>query len=279
MHNRIENKKYAELIGFLKKLHKVAIAFSGGVDSTFLLAAAKNAIHKNVVAITVDSPALPRYELEDAIKIADMLKVKHLIIKQDVVEVALKQNPVNRCYLCKKTEFGSIKIKAAELGIEHVLDGSNADDLHDFRPGMKATRDIGVLSPLLKFGITKDEIRSFSKSLGLPTWDKPAYACLYSRIPYGQEIKKEDLEKIEKSEKFLIDNGFKTVRVRCHRNLARIEVTPSDCYKLFNEPLRSEIALNLKLFGFEFITVDILGYRTGSFNEQIPNLMKSKLIL
>jgi uncharacterized protein len=279
MHYGIENKKYTDLIGFLKKLRKVAIAFSGGVDSTFLLAAAKDALGDNVVAVTVDSPALPRYELEDAIKITDLLKVRHLIIKQEGVEDSLKQNPVNRCYLCKKTEFGSVKIKAAELDLEHVLDGSNADDLHDFRPGMKATREVGVVSPLLKFGITKDEIRSFSKSLGLPTWDKPAYACLFSRIPYGQEIKKEDLEKIEKSEKFLIDKGFKNVRVRCHGNLARIEVTPSDCIKLFKEPLRSEIELNLKTFGFDFITVDLLGYRTGSFNENIPSDLKSNLKL
>jgi uncharacterized protein len=278
MHNGIENKKYKDLITFLRKLGKTAIAFSGGVDSTFLLAAAKEAIGDNVIAITVDSPALPRYELEDAIKITDLLKVKHLIIKQEGVEDLVKQNPVNRCYLCKKTEFGSIKEKASELQIEYILDGSNADDLNDFRPGMKASKEKGVLSPLLKIGITKDEIRSFSKSLGLPTWDKPAYACLYSRIPYGQEIKQEDLEKIEKSEKFLIEKGFKNVRVRCHGNLARIEVNPSDSMKLFNEPLRSEIALNLKSFGFNFITVDLLGYRTGSFNEQISSVVKSKLI-
>jgi pyridinium-3,5-biscarboxylic acid mononucleotide sulfurtransferase len=274
----IENKKYANLITFLKKLGKAAIAFSGGVDSTFLLAAAKNAIGDNVVAITVDSPALPRYELEDSIKISELLMVRHLIIKEENIDDSVKKNPVNRCYLCKKTEFGSVKNKAAELGIEYVLDGSNADDLHDFRPGMKASRETGVLSPLLKIGITKDEIRSFSKSLGLPTWDKPAYACLYSRIPYGQEIKREDLEKIEKSEKFFIDKGFKIVRVRCHGNLARIEVDPSDCTKLFSDPLRSEIAINLKSFGFDFITVDLLGYRTGSFNEQISSELRSKLI-
>lgn len=278
MHNGIKNKKYTDLITFLKKLGKVAIAFSGGVDSTFLLATAKKALRNNVVAVTVDSPALPRYELEDAIKITKLLKVRHFIIKEENVEDLVKQNPVNRCYFCKKAEFGSVKTKAAELNIENVLDGSNADDLHDFRPGMKASQETGVLSPLLKIGITKNEIRSFSKSLGLPTWDKSAYACLYSRIPYGQEIKKEDLEKIEKSEKFLIDNGFKNVRVRCHGNLARIEVIPSDSMKLFDEPLRSEIALNLKSFGFNFITVDLLGYRTGSFNEQISSELRSKFI-
>jgi len=279
MLHRIENRKYHTLITYLKKLGKAAVAFSGGVDSTFLLAAAKIAIGDNVVAITVDSPALPRYELDDSIKISKLLKVRHIIIKEGNIEDSVKHNPVDRCYFCKKKEFGSVKAKAAELGIEHVLDGSNADDLHDFRPGMKATRETGVLSPLLDISITKDEIRSFSKSLGLPTWDKPAYACLYSRIPYGHEIKRKDLEKIEKSEKFFIDKGFRNVRVRCHDNLARIEVNPSDSVKLFSDPLRSEITLNLKSFGFDFITVDLLGYRPGSFNEQISSRLRSKFIL
>lgn len=279
MHNGIENKKYAELITFIKKLGKAAITFSGGVDSKFLLSTAKNAIGDNGVAITVDSPPLPRYEFEDSIKIAELLKVKHSIIKEENVEGFVKQNSVNRCYICKKTEFGSVKIKASEPDIEHVLNGSNADDLNNFRPGMKATREVGGLSPMVKFAIARDEIRSYSKSLGLPACDKPAYACLYSRIPNGHEIKKEDPEKIEKSEKFVIDNGFKNVRVRCHGNLAGIEVNPSDSMKLFSESLRSEIALHLKSFGFDLITADLLGYRTGGFNEQITSRLKSKCIL
>ncbi len=279
MPNGIENKKYRDLITLLKNLGKVAVAFSGGVDSTFLLASSRNAIGENAVAITVDSPALPRYELEDSIKITRLLKVRHYIIESAIVEESIKHNPVNRCYLCKKTEFGSVRAKAAELDIVHVLDGSNADDLNDFRPGMKASKETGVLSPLLQLGITKEEIRSFSKSLGLPTWDKSAYACLYSRIPYGREIKLEDLEKIEKSEKFLIDKGFKNVRVRCHGNLARIEVSPKDSPELIHDPLRSEIVFNMKSFGFDFITVDLMGYRVGSFNEQISSAMKSKLVL
>lgn len=274
-----KNTKYNDLLASIKKLGKAAIAFSGGVDSTFLLAAAKKAIGDNVVAITVESPALPRYELQDTIKIAKLLKVRHFIIKVKNVEANIKHNPFNRCYLCKKTEFGSVKAKAVELGIKHVLDGTNADDMRDFRPGMKATQEMGVLSPLLKIGITKDDIRSFSKSLGLPTWNKPAYACLYSRIPYGQEIKIEDLEKIEKSEKYLIDKGFKNVRVRCHGNLARIETDPSEFKKIFTDPLRSEVASRLKSYGFDFITVDLIGYRTGSFNEQLSSTLKSKYIL
>ena len=267
--NNIKNKKFENLIDYLKKLEKVAVAFSGGVDSSFLLAAAKIALNKNVVAITVDSPALPRYELDDSIQTAKLLDVKHIVIKAEGVEETIRHNPVDRCYFCKKIEFGTIKERASEIGIRFVLDGSNVDDLKDYRPGMKATKEIKVLSPLLEIGITKDEIRSFSRSLGLPSWNKPAYACLYSRIPYGKEIKIEDLAKVERSEKFLITRGFRSVRVRCHDNLARIEVNSEDSVKLFCEPLRSEIAATLKSFGFDFITVDLLGYRLGSFNEII----------
>ncbi|MDP4275464.1 MAG: ATP-dependent sacrificial sulfur transferase LarE [Bacteroidota bacterium] len=265
----IENTKYSNLIAYLKKLEKVAVAFSGGVDSSFLIAAAKEALGDDVCAITIDSPALPRYELEDTKKIAALVGVKHIIVNSPEIEEDIKHNPVNRCYLCKKVEFGRIRSEAEKMGIAYVLDGSNFDDLKDYRPGMKATREVKVLSPLLENKITKAEIRQFSKELNLPTWNKPAYACLYSRIPYGNNINKEDLEKIEKSEKYLIDAGFKTVRVRCHGNLARIEVAAEDRQKLFIEPFATELSRQLKAFGFKFIAVDLQGYRMGSLNEVI----------
>jgi len=176
---------------------------------------------------------------------------------------------VNRCYFCKKVEFGAVIEKAKSLGIRHVLDGSNADDLMDYRPGMNAIKELQVLSPLLEVGLTKAEIRDFSKDLNLPTWDKPAYACLFSRIPYGQEIRLEYLEKVEKGEKFFIDKGFRTIRVRCHGELARIEVAVADRIKLLEEPLASEITQTLKSLGFKYVTLDIQGYRRGSFNENI----------
>jgi uncharacterized protein len=266
---KIENPKFDNLINYLKKLEKVAIAFSGGVDSSFLLAASKIALGKDVVAITIDSPALPRYELKDASTIAGILDIMHIIITEEGIEESIRFNPVNRCYFCKKTEFGAVIKSASKMGIQHVLDGSNVDDLKDYRPGMQATREVKVLSPLLENGITKEEIRAFSRILELPTCDKPAYACLYSRIPYGQEIKTEDLAKIEKSEKFFIEKGFRTIRVRCHNDLARIEVNPSNIDKLFIEPLKSEIVAALKSYGFDFVTVDLVGYRLGSFNESI----------
>jgi len=269
MNPNIDNPKFQILLNHLKELESLAVAFSGGVDSSFLLAASKIAVGDKAVGITVDSPALPRYELEDAINIAGLLDVKHIILKSDEIEEKISNNPVNRCYFCKKTEFGNIKEEAMRLGINHVVDGSNADDLKDYRPGMKAKEEVQVSSPLLEAGITKQEIRDFSKALNLPTWDKPAYACLFSRIPYGRKIRIEDLQKIEMAEKFFIDNGFRTIRVRCHDDLARIEVAPADINKLLQEPFRSEIISNLKTFGFHFVTIDLQGYRMGSLNEAI----------
>ena len=265
----IENEKYSLLISNLKKMGKVAVAFSGGVDSEFLLAAAKIALDENAIGITIDSPALPRYELKDAVDIAALVGIQHIILTSDVIEEAVAANPVNRCYFCKKEEFGSIKEEAARLGYPFVVDGSNADDLKDYRPGMKAKEEVQVFSPLLEAGITKDEIRAFSKTLNLPTWDKPAYACLFSRIPYGQRIKAEDLERVEKAEKFFIDKGFRTIRVRCHDKLARIEVASADIEKLLKEPFKTEIVENLKNAGFHFITLDLQGYRLGSFHEHV----------
>ncbi len=265
-----ENEKYKQLCNYIKTFPKVAIAFSGGVDSTFLLAVARNVLGKaNVVGITIDSPALPRYELEETIKLANLIDVEHIIIENNEIEEKIKNNPVDRCYYCKKVEFGSVIEKAKEKNIDIVFDGSNADDLKDYRPGQKATKELQVKSPLVELNINKQEIREWSKILNLPTWDKPAYACLFSRIPYNSEIKIEDLRKIELSEKFLIDKGFKTIRVRCHNDLARIEIDRKEIQKIIEEPLASEIHDKLKSFGFKYVTVDILGYRMGSFNELI----------
>lgn len=271
----IQHPKFDKLLAHLKRLGHVAVAFSGGVDSSFLLAAAKEALGDKAVGITIDSPALPRYELEDAVAIAHLIGVKHIIVQSREIEEQVKLNPLNRCYFCKKTEFGAIREKAKTLGIRYVLDGSNADDLTDYRPGMKAIDELQVLSPLLEAGLTKAEIREFSRNLNLPTWDKPAYACLFSRIPYGQEIRFEDLDKVEKGEKFFIDKGFRTVRVRCHGDLARIEVAAADRIKLIEEPLASEITQRLKSLGFKYVTLDIQGYRMGSLNESI-GMIKSK---
>jgi uncharacterized protein len=267
----INNEKYKSLLSYLKDLGKVAVAYSGGVDSSFLLAVSKIALGENAVGITIDSPALPRYELDDAKKTAALIGVRYIIIESPVIEEEVKKNPVNRCYFCKKLEFGSVIAEASKLGINTVIDGSNADDVKDFRPGMNAINELNVKSPLLELGITKAEVREFSKQLKLPTWNKPAYACLFSRIPYGQEIKPEDLMKVERSEKFFIDKGFKTVRVRCHDTIARIEIPKDELEALFREPLHNEIITTLKDIGFKYITIDIEGYRMGSMNEVIAS--------
>ncbi len=266
----IQHPKFNNLLAYLKGLKHVAVAFSGGVDSSFLLAAAMEALGDQAVGITIDSPALPRHELADAVAIAQLIGVRHIIVPALEIEEQVKRNPVNRCYFCKKVEFGAIQEKAKSLGILNVLDGGNADDLMDYRPGRKALDELRVVSPLLAVGLTKAEIREFSRELGLPTWNKPACACLFSRIPYGQEIRLEDLDKVEKGEKFFIDKGFRTVRVRCHGDLARIEVAASDRVKLMEEPFASEIANTLKTLGFKYVTIDIQGYRMGSLNESVP---------
>jgi pyridinium-3,5-biscarboxylic acid mononucleotide sulfurtransferase len=269
--NTLNSPKYLALKSYLRDKEKVAVAFSGGVDSSFLLAAARDAIGEQVVGITIYAPSLPESELEDAINIAQKLEVRHIILKSEEIEDEIRMNPVNRCYFCKKIEYGEIKKEAASLGIVHVVDGSNADDLKDYRPGMKARDEIQVSSPLQELGITKEEIRDWLKEMNLPVWDKPAAACLYSRIPYGKEIKREDLRKVELAERLLATLGFRQVRVRCHDDLARIEVSAIEIPRLVQEPLRSTITTQLKSFGFNFVTLDIQGYRMGSFNP-LPGL-------
>jgi pyridinium-3,5-biscarboxylic acid mononucleotide sulfurtransferase len=263
------DSKYEKLSGFLRGLGRVAVAFSGGVDSSFLLAAARDALGDDAIGITIDSPALPRSELEDAVNLALQVGARHIIINSPDIEEEVRKNPVDRCYHCKKIEFGSILEEASRLGFSYVLDGSNKDDTGDYRPGMAAVKELKVVSPLLELGFTKQEIRTYSKQMGLPTWDKPAYACLYSRIPYGSEIKQEDLYKIEQSEKFLIKNGFRSSRVRCHGDIARIEVSREETGMLMEEPLRGETIATLKSYGFKYVTIDLEGYRMGSMNEAI----------
>lgn len=265
----LTHPKYQKLIEYFKELGSTAIAFSGGVDSSFLLAVSKIALDQNTIGITIDSPSFSRKELEATIRISKSLLVKHVILTDDKIEDEIKFNPVDRCFFCKKNEFGAIIAEANKLGFNWVIDGSNVDDLKDYRPGQKAIRELQVKSPLVELGFTKSEIRIFSKELGLETWDKPAAACLYSRIPYGSEIKREDLVKVELSEDFLQELGFKQVRVRCHDQLSRIEIAKEDFEKLMDETLRNQIDQRLKYFGFKFVTFDVIGYRMGSFNETI----------
>lgn len=262
------NKRYKELLECLKKLEGVVIAFSGGVDSTFLLKAAKDALGDKVMAVTVISPYIPKWEVEEAKGITKLLDIKHNFIEVPILE-EIRFNPENRCYLCKKNIFSSIKELAGKEGYNYVLDGTNFDDIKDYRPGLVALRELNIKSPLLDCNLTKKDIREISKELGLVTWKKPAYACLLSRIPYNNEIKSDDLYRIEKSERYLMSLGFEGIRVRSHTDLARIEVRREDRCKLFDEGILDTISIKLKEFGFKYVSLDMEGYRVGSLNEVI----------
>lgn len=264
----INNEKYNELIKYLKGLEKVVLAFSGGVDSTFLLRAAKEALGDNLKAVTIMSPYIPRWEIAEAQELVKELGVKHEIIEAPIID-SIRFNPENRCYLCKTAVFSMILDVCRKQGYDCVIDGTNFDDTKDYRPGLKALKELDVKSPLLECKLTKAEIRAFSKELGLKTWDKPPYACLLTRIPYGNELKVEDFEKIENAEKYMMSIGFRAIRVRCHGDLARVEVERGDRSKLFDEALLDTIAEKIKECGFKYVALDFQGYRVGSFNETI----------
>ncbi|MCJ8174117.1 ATP-dependent sacrificial sulfur transferase LarE [Clostridium botulinum] len=262
------NDKYNNLINYLKDLKSVAVAFSGGVDSTLLLKAAKEALGDNAISITIVSPYIPKWEIREARELVDKIGIKSYFVEVPMLE-EIRSNPEDRCYICKKSVFNKIKDLAREKGIKYIVDGTNADDTKDYRPGMRALKELDVKSPLLDNSINKEEIRVMSKELQLDTWDKPAYACLLSRIPYNQKIKEKDLDRIEKAEVYMMKLGFRAVRVRSHGNLARIEVPQKERVKLFNEDILDKISKELKELGFKYVTVDIEGYKMGSLNAEI----------
>lgn len=263
-------EKYALLQSNLKKLGSVVIAFSGGVDSTFLLKAAFDVLGDKVLAVTARSSTYPEREYKEAVAFTEKYGIPHKIIVSEELEVdGFSENPVNRCYLCKNELFDKILVIAKEKGIPYIAEGSNQDDLSDYRPGLKAISEHGVVSPLRQAELTKGEIRSLSKELNLPTWNKPAFACLSSRFPYGQQITKEKLEMVDKAEQLLLDKGFRQVRVRHHGEIARIEVGQDEIQKFFNLELITEIQESFKAFGFPYTALDLKGYRMGSMNETL----------
>lgn len=259
---------YDGLIHYIRGLESVAVAFSGGVDSTYLAYAAREALGDKVVAITVESPYIPKWEIQEAIALAKQIGIYHIVLHARIHD-NVQNNPVDRCYLCKKVIFSKIIAEAKIQGVNAVLDGSNFDDIKDYRPGMKALAELKVVSPLLLCEWTKDMIRKASKEAGLVTHDKPAYACLLSRIPYDTVITQAELEKIEKSEVYLMNLGFRAVRVRSHGDMARIEVAREMRKEFFDEVLLDQISDELKSYGYKYVAIEASGYSMGSLNRQI----------
>jgi uncharacterized protein len=266
-HNSYQDD-YEQLLANLKKLSHAVVAFSGGVDSTLLLWAAKEALGDKVLALTVKTPYIPDWEIEEAASFCREHDIRHEVIELPF-PVIIRGNPEDRCYKCKKQLFEKLLEIASARGIDTVLEGTNADDMDDYRPGLRALRELKIISPLLESGLTKAVVRAVSKSVGLVTWDKPAYACLLTRLPYNQDVDDNTLVSIEKAELFLIRSGYRAVRVRVQDNTARIEMDSELMPRFITSGFYMKATAFMKSLGFRFISLDLEGYRKGSFNSTL----------
>ncbi len=265
-------EKLTELKKYIEGLGSLAVGFSGGVDSSFLLVVAHEVLGDRAIAVTGVDASVPERELTEAKEFCEKYGIHQITCSWDPMqEESYRKNSPDRCYFCKKGIFSEIKRVAKEYGIEYVAEGSNMDDLGDYRPGLRAVEELSVKSPLREVGLYKSDIRNISKAMGLPTWSKPAYACLASRFVYGEEITEEKLHMIDQAEQFLIEHGFYEERVRIHGNIARIEVPAKDIPRLAEDDMREVVYKKFKDIGFLFVTLDMHGYKLGSMNATIKN--------
>ncbi|MFZ7127763.1 MAG: ATP-dependent sacrificial sulfur transferase LarE [Desulfobacterales bacterium] len=264
-------RKLKELEALLANHEPLAVAFSGGVDSSFLLAVACRVLPGAVTAVTVDSPLFPRREKNTAVAIARHLRIPHLVLRlSDERLLSIRQNLPDRCYVCKKMAFGDILKEIGKLGIPYLVHGANVDDANDYRPGLRAAEEMKVTAPLAEAGLTKAEIRNLSRTMGLSTWNKPSMACLASRIPYGTPLDADILRRVEAAEDVLIEMGFEGARVRYHGAVARVELRASDLARAVAPPIRLGLVKGILAAGFDHVALDLEGYVQGSLNRSIP---------
>lgn len=271
----IIHKKQLKLEEIINQMENAVVAFSGGVDSTYLLYIAKRVLGERVIAVIACSLSFPEREYNEARAFCEKNGIEHITVESEELDIeGFSQNPVNRCYLCKSELFTKIREIAKQRNIRFILEGTSTDDMGDYRPGLQAISEMEIQSPLRQAGLSKAEIRQLSRELGLPTWDKQSFACLSSRFPYGETITSEKLRMVDKAEQYLLDLGLRQVRVRIHGKLARIETDEEGFERITSEQNRLAVHKRLKEIGFTYVSLDLKGYRTGSMNETLSAAVK-----